>query len=57
MSPNAPLKEDGIDVALARLGAKRAQRSATITGLLDTIGEQRIFHSAEEAVRALRSGR
>ncbi len=51
------LRERGIDVALARLGAERAQRSAAVTGLLDTIGQARIFHSAEEAVRALRPRR
>jgi sulfate permease, SulP family len=48
------LRERGIEVALARLGAREAQRSAALTGLLDTIGQTRIFHSTEEAVRALR---
>ena len=48
------LRERGIEVALARLGSAQAQRSAAMTGLLDAIGRDRIFHSAEEAVRALR---
>lgn len=51
------LRKEGIEVALARLGAERARRSAAMTGLLATLGQDRIFFSAEEAVRALRPGR
>ncbi len=48
------LRREGIDVALARLGAEHARRSAAMSGLVGTLGEDRIFYSAEEAVRALR---
>ena len=56
----AMLRADGIDVALTRLSAERAQRQAHRSGLLAAFGPQRVFHSVEDAVQALgtvRSGR
>jgi MFS superfamily sulfate permease-like transporter len=47
------LRGDGIDVAVARLSAERAQRMARRTGLLDVIGTEHVFRSVEDAVRAL----
>jgi SulP family sulfate permease len=47
------LRERGIDVALARLESKRAAGAAKRSGLLETLGERHVFHSVEEAVRAL----
>lgn len=46
------LRARGIDVALARLESERATRAARRTGLLATIGADRVFLSAEDAVRA-----
>jgi len=40
-------------VAVARLESVRAQTSFARLGLTAQIGEGRIFHSVEEAVRAL----
>ncbi|HWA80662.1 MAG TPA: SulP family inorganic anion transporter [Acetobacteraceae bacterium] len=51
------LRKRGIEVALARLGAERARRSAAMTGLLAAIGPTRTFYSAEDAVQALKPGR
>ena len=42
-----------IIVALARLSDERAQAQAHRTGLIDTIGPDRVFMSVEEAVRTL----
>jgi SulP family sulfate permease len=49
----ARLRNRGIDVAIARLEADRAADSAARSGLLDALGPDHIFHSVEEAVRAL----
>jgi SulP family sulfate permease len=43
----------GIVVALARLSAERAGVQARRTGLLDTLGPERVFRSVDEAVRTL----
>ena len=48
------LRARGIDVALARLGAERAMAEARRAGLVDALGPNHLFHSVEEAVRALR---
>jgi MFS superfamily sulfate permease-like transporter len=50
----ALLHERGIDLALARLLAERAQEQARRTGLLDAFGAARVFHSVEQAVLANR---
>jgi MFS superfamily sulfate permease-like transporter len=47
------LRKRNIDVALARLEAKRAMAAAARAGLLAALGEDHVFHSVEEAVRAL----
>jgi SulP family sulfate permease len=47
------LQAKGIRVAVARLESVRAQESFARQGLTALIGEARIFHSVEEAVRAL----
>src|SRR5579863_6884671 len=47
------LQARGVTVAVARLESVRAQASFARQGLMRMIGEQRIFHSVEEAVRAL----
>ncbi len=47
------LRAQGIDVALARLSAERAQRQAARTGLLKALGAARVFKSVEDAVRAM----
>jgi len=44
----------GIVVAMARLAAGRARVQAERTGLVETIGPDRVFMSVEEAVRKLR---
>jgi MFS superfamily sulfate permease-like transporter len=49
----ARLRERGIDVAIARLESARAAAAARRSGLLELLGERRVFHSVEEAVRAL----
>jgi MFS superfamily sulfate permease-like transporter len=49
----ARLKAGGVAIAVARLESVRAQASFARYGLTDLIGEGRIFHSVEEAVRAL----
>jgi MFS superfamily sulfate permease-like transporter len=43
----------GIEVALARLADQRAQMEAARTGLVEALGASRVFHSVEEAVRAI----
>lgn len=45
----------GIDVALARLLAERAQMQAEQTGLLASLGAARVFKSVEDAVLAARA--
>jgi MFS superfamily sulfate permease-like transporter len=50
------LRGRNIDVALARLEAKRGVATAARAGLLAAFGEDRIFHSVEEAVQALAPG-
>ena len=47
------LRAQGIDVAMARMGAERARRTAARSGLLAKIGPDHLFHSVEEAVRRL----
>jgi sulfate permease, SulP family len=47
------LRATNIVVALARLSDERAQAQAHRTGLIDTIGPDRVFMSVEEAVRRL----
>src|SRR5262245_10446187 len=50
------LRGRNIDVALARLEAKRGVATAARAGLLAAFGKDRIFHSVEEAVQALAPG-
>ncbi len=50
----ARLRGRGIDVALARLESSRAADAARRSGLLEALGDGRVFHSVEEAVRTLR---
>jgi SulP family sulfate permease len=52
----ARLQAMGIKVAVARLESVRAQASFARQGLTALIGEARIFHSVEEAVRTLGPG-
>jgi len=47
------LKTSGVTIAVARLEAVRAQEGFARHGLIAEIGEDHIFHSVEEAVRAL----
>jgi MFS superfamily sulfate permease-like transporter len=49
----ARLQARGVVVAVARLESLRAEASFARQGLTAMIGEARIFHSVEEAVRAL----
>ncbi|MBI1182146.1 MAG: STAS domain-containing protein [Alphaproteobacteria bacterium] len=49
----ALLKKQGVAVALARLESGPARSAATRTGLIETIGADRVFLSVEDAVRAL----
>lgn len=44
------LKRRGIAVALARLAAGKARRAAARTGLIATIGRDRVFHTVDDAV-------
>ena len=50
----ARLRSDGVDVAFARLESVRAQRSFARLGLETLIGADHLFHSVEEAVKALK---
>ena len=50
------LQANNIVVALARLSAERAHLQALRTGLLQAIGNNRVFLSVEDAVRALVPG-
>ena len=47
------LQATGVAVAVARLESVRAQESFARQGLMRLIGEDHIFHSVEEAIRAL----
>jgi MFS superfamily sulfate permease-like transporter len=47
------LQASGVAVAVARLEALRAEQGFRRHGLMAVIGEDRIFHSVEEAVRML----
>ena len=47
------LRDQKIDVAFARLESVRAQRSFAAFGLKALVGKDHLFHSVEEAVRAL----
>jgi sulfate permease, SulP family len=47
------LRAGGVDVAFARLESVRAQQSFARQGLEALIGRDHVFHSVEEAVRAL----
>ena len=49
----ARLRARGMVIALARLSATRAQTDARRSGLLDTLGPGMVFHSVDEAVKAL----
>ena len=51
------LRAGGVDVAVARLESVRAQQSFARQGLEALLGRDHLFHSVEEAVRALRPGR
>jgi SulP family sulfate permease len=50
------LRADGVDVAFARLESLRAQQSFARQGLEALVGRDHLFHSVEEAVRALTPG-
>ena len=47
------LKTAGVDIAVARLEALRAQQSFARQGLESLIGKDHLFHSVEEAIEAL----
>ncbi len=47
------LKASGVVIAVARLEAARAEAGFRRYGLIAEIGEDHVFHSVEEAVRAL----
>jgi len=51
------LRAGGVDVAFARLESVRAQRSFARQGLETLIGRDHLFHSVEEAIQTLRSGK
>jgi SulP family sulfate permease len=48
------LREQGIDMAMARLSAERAAAQAQRTGLLDAFGRDHVFHSVEDAIRTIK---
>jgi MFS superfamily sulfate permease-like transporter len=50
------LRGAGVDVAFARLESVRAQQSFARQGLEALVGRDHLFHSVEEAVRALAPG-
>jgi MFS superfamily sulfate permease-like transporter len=52
----ARLRAAGVDVAFARLESVRAQQSFARQGLEALVGRDHLFHSVEEAVRALSAG-
>jgi SulP family sulfate permease len=45
------LRGRGIDLAIARMSSERALATAQRTGLIETLGEDHVFRSVEEAVR------
>jgi sulfate permease, SulP family len=47
------LREQGVDLAFARMESVRAQEACARLGLEKQIGADHLFHSVEEAVRAL----
>jgi sulfate permease, SulP family len=47
------LKSRSIDVAIARLSDERAQSEVSRTGLIATLGPERLFKTVEEAVRQI----
>jgi MFS superfamily sulfate permease-like transporter len=47
------LRKGGIEVALARLSDPDAQVAAKRTGLIDSVGEDHVFRSVDEAIVAL----
>jgi MFS superfamily sulfate permease-like transporter len=49
----AALRSQGIAVAMARLESEDARQAARRTGILSALGEDHVFRSVEEAVRAL----
>jgi hypothetical protein len=51
------LRAGGVDVAFARLESVRAQRSFARQGLEALVGGDHLFHSVEEAIQALPSGK
>ena len=51
------LRAGGVDVAFARLESVRAQQSFARQGLEPLIGRDHLFHSVEEAIQALQSGK
>jgi MFS superfamily sulfate permease-like transporter len=52
----ARFRKEGLDVAVARLESTRAQEAFKRFGLIDLIGADHLFHSVEEALKALSSG-
>ncbi len=50
------LRRRGMKVALARLSSPRAGRQAVATGFLTMLGEEMVFHSVDDAVRAFQGG-
>ena len=51
------LRAEGVDIAFARLESLRAQQSFARQGLEALVGRDHLFHSVEEAVQALQSGK
>ena len=45
---------DGVDFAMARLESVRAQDAMARFGIDELLGPDRLFHSVEEAIKALR---
>jgi hypothetical protein len=50
------LRKKGITVAIARLSHEQAQLEAGRSGLVQSVGEDHVFMSVEEAVRKLGPG-
>ena len=48
------LHRRNVDVAMARLESERAKEAAARTGLIDTLGANRVFLSVDEAIRGCR---
>jgi sulfate permease, SulP family len=49
-------QEDGVEIAVARLESLRAQQAFTRFGIYDALGQERVFHSVDEAIRTLDAG-